>query len=186
VKIGFIVGSLSTSSINREVARAIVGLAPEGVEFVEIPFYRLPMYSRDYDADLPEAAVEWKAAIESVDGIVIVTPEYNRSIPGALKNALDWASRPSRQNSLNRKPVAIAGASSGAIGTAVAQQHLRGVLMNLNAPTLAQPEVYLAFTREAFPGGGEIANESTKAFLQRFVDAAIKHISLYSRERAPA
>lgn len=184
VKIGYIVGSLSSSSINRKVAVAIAGLAPDGVEFVELPYYRLPVYSRDYEADLPEAVLDWKAALDSVDGVIIVTPEYNRSIPGGLKNALDWASRPSRQNSLDRKPVAIAGAAPGAIGTAVGQQHLRGILAHLNAPTLAQPEVYLTFTKETFPGGGVIANDGTKRFLQGFVDAALEHTALYARDRA--
>ncbi|PKQ25413.1 MAG: ACP phosphodiesterase [Actinobacteria bacterium HGW-Actinobacteria-4] len=184
MKIGYIVGSLSTSSINREVSLAVAGLAPDGVEFVELPYYRLPLYSRDYEADMPEAVLDWKAALDSVDGIIIVTPEYNRSIPGGLKNALDWASRPSRHNSLDRKPVAIAGAAPGAIGTAVAQQHLRTILAHLNAPTLAQPEVYLSFNRDTFPGGGVVANESTKAFLQRFVDAAVDHIALCTRDHA--
>ncbi len=175
-RIGYIVGSLSSTSINRQLAHALVGLAPAGVELVELNYSSLPVYSPDADSDYPTAAREWKTAIESVDGVIIVTPEYLRSIPGSLKNALDWASRPWGTNSFNGKPVAIAGASVGPIGTAPAQQHLRSILAHLNAPTLGQPEVFFRFDPTAFGPAGEVQDDATKAILEGFLMAAVAHI----------
>jgi len=179
-RIGYIVGSLASGSINRQVAQAIAALAPEGVEFVELDYSALPQYSYDLDADYPAEAKAWKQSIEEVDGVIIVTPEYLRSIPGALKNAIDFASRPWGTNSFNGKPVAIAGASVGAIGTAAAQQHLRAILGHLNAPTLGQPEVFLKFDSEDFGVGGEINNPALLALLEGFVTAATAHIQRYA------
>jgi len=179
-KIGYIVGSLAAGSINRHVAQAIASLAPEGVEFVELNYSKLGQYSYDLDADYPAEAREWKQAIEDVDGVIIVTPEYLRSIPGALKNAIDFASRPWGTNSFNGKPVAIAGASVGAVGTAAAQQHLRAILGHLNAPTLGQPEVFLKFTPEDFGANGEVNNPATLALLEGFVAAAVAHVQHYA------
>jgi len=175
-RIGYIVGSLSSTSINRQVANALIGLAPANVEFVELDYRDLPVYSPDTDGDYPLAAREWKQTIESVDGVIIFTPEYLRSIPGALKNAIDWASRPWGTNSFNGKPVAIAGASVGAIGTATAQQHLRAILAHLNAPTLGQPEVFLTHSR-AFDAEGALL-EAARPVLEGFLTAAIAHIEL--------
>ena len=127
-KVGYLIGSLARESINRKLAGALVRLAPEGMEMVEIPIRDLPLYSYDYDADYPPVARAFKQAIADVDAVLFVTPEYNRSIPGALKNAIDWASRPWGQNSFARKPSGVIGTSPGSIGTAVAQQQLRGVL----------------------------------------------------------
>ncbi len=166
--IGYIVGSISSTSINRRLARALERLAPEGTRLVEIPLAELPFYSVDYDGDFPQVARDFKKAIEDADGILIVTPEYSRSIPGVLKNALDWACRPGGKNSFSGKPVAIAGTSGGPIGTAAAQQHLRAILGHLNAVTLGQPEVFLQMT----PGlvlDDEVTNEGTKAFLAGFL-----------------
>ena len=144
-KIGYFVGSLATASINRKLARALVLLAPAGLEMVEIPFKDLPLYSYDYDADFPPVAQALKECIAAVDGVLFVTPEYNRSIPGGLKNAIDWASRPWGQNSFARKPSGVIGASPGAIGTAVAQQSLRGVLCFCNSPLMNTVEAYIQF-----------------------------------------
>ncbi len=179
-RIGFIVGSRSRASINRHVANALVALAPADVELVELDYSALPVYTPDFDADYPVEAREWKAAIEGVDGIVIVTPEYLRSIPGALKNAIDWASRPWGTNSFNGKPVAIAGASIGSIGTAAAQQHLRAILGHLNAPTLGQPEVFLHYTPAAFDAEGALVDENVKAILTGFLAAAVAHVEQYA------
>ncbi|WP_062378909.1 NADPH-dependent FMN reductase [Demequina pelophila] len=179
-RIGYIVGSLSSASINRNVAHALVALAPEGVELVELDYSDLPVYTPDHDADYPVAAREWKSAIEGVDGVIIITPEYLRSIPGALKNAIDWASRPWGTNSFNGKPVAIAGASIGAIGTAAAQQHLRAVLGHLNAPTLGQPEVFLHYTPSAFDAQGALIDEQVKAILEGFLAAAVAHVETHA------
>lgn len=185
-RIGLIVGSLSSTSINRNVARALTALAPADVELVELDYSDLPVYTPDYDADYPAPARAWKEAIEHVDGIIIITPEYLRSIPGSLKNAIDWASRPWGTNSFNGKPVAIAGASIGSIGTAAAQQHLRAVLGHLNAPTLGQPEVFLHYTPAAFDSEGALIDESVQAILSGFLSAAVAHVETYARETVGA
>lgn len=181
MRIGYIVGSLSSTSINRKVANALAALAPEGVDFVEIPISDLPMYTPDADRNYPQVALDWKAAVEGVDGVVIVTPEYLRSIPGVLKNALDWASRPWGTNSFNGKPVAIAGASKGAIGTAVAQQHLRAILSHLNAPLLGQPEMFLQYHADAWDAEGALIDESTTALFEGFLAAVVAHVDRYAR-----
>jgi len=145
-KVGYLIGSLAKGSINRKLAKALVRLAPPELEMSEISFKDLPLYSYDYDADYPPAGKAFKAAIAAVaavDAVLFVTPEYNRSIPGGLKNAIDWASRPYGTNSLTRKPSAVIGTSPGAIGTAVAQQNLRSVLGFCNSPQMNAPEAYI-------------------------------------------
>src|SRR6187397_2906490 len=120
-KVGYFVGSLATKSINRLLARALVRLAPPELQLTEISFKDLPLYSYDYDANYPPVATALKDAIAAVDAVLFVTPEYNRSIPGGLKNAIDWASRPYGKNAFTRKPSATIGASPRKIGTAIAQ-----------------------------------------------------------------
>ena len=124
-QVGYFVGSLSSTSINRVLSRALIRLAPADLEFTEIPIGNLPLYSQVYDSDFPPPARALKAAIAAVDALLYVTPEYNRSIPGALKNAIDWASRPWGENSFDHIPAAVIGASIGQIGTAMGQQSLR-------------------------------------------------------------
>ena len=142
-KIGYFVGSLASGSINRTLSKALIKLAPEGFEFTEIPIRNLPLYSQDYDADFPLEGRALKEAIEDSDGILIISPEYNRSIPGALKNAIDWGSRPWGTNSFARKPAGIIGASPGNTGTAVMQSSMRAVLSFLDVPQLNSPEGYI-------------------------------------------
>jgi chromate reductase len=168
--VGYFVGSLTSRSINRELSEALIRLAPDELRFKEIPIGNLPLYSQDYDADYPPEALALKDAIRSSDAILFVTPEYNRSIPGALKNAIDWASRPWGQNSFDQIPAAVIGASTGQIGTAIAQQSLRGVLSFCNARQMTAPEAYIRFSPEVFPGDGEVTDESTKAFLTDFME----------------
>lgn len=168
-KAGYIVGSLATKSINRVLARALVRLAPPALQMFEIPIGDLPLYSYDYDADYPPAGTALKRSIEAADAVLLVTPEYNRSVPSCLKNAIDWASRPSRTNSFARKPSATIGASTGAIGTAVAQQHLRGMLAHLNSPQMNSPEAYIQMTPGLITEEGEVTRESTEAFLRKFM-----------------
>jgi chromate reductase len=140
--VGYFVGSLSERSINRILAIALIRLAPQDLELREIPIRDLPLYNRDLDDDYPPPARALKANIEAVDALLFVTPEYNRDIPGSLKNAIDWASRPWGTNSLSRKPSAVIGASTGKIGTAVAQQNLRSILSFCNSPQMNAPEAY--------------------------------------------
>ena len=144
-KVGYFVGSLSTSSINRLLAKALVRLAPAELDMTEIPLKDLPLYNRDHDDDYPPVARAFKDAIAAVDAVLFVTPEYNRSIPGALKNAIDWASRPYGKNSFARKPSAVIGTSPGKIGTAIAQQHLRSILGFCNSPQMNAVEAYIQF-----------------------------------------
>src|SRR6476620_11078974 len=144
-KVGYLIGSLAKGSINRKLAKALVNLAPAELAMTEIPFKDLPLYSYDYDADFPQVAREFKQAIAGSDAILFVTPEYNRSIPGALKNAIDWASRPYGTNAFTRKASAIIGCSPGKIGTAVAQQHLRSILAFCNSPLMNSIEAYIQF-----------------------------------------
>ena len=168
-RIGIIVGSLSSTSINRRLATALQKLAPESLDFREIPFRELPLYSPDYDADYPQAARDWKAALDCTEAVLFVTPEYNRSIPGGLKNAIDWASRPYGQNSFNRKPSAVIGTSPGQIATAVAQQHLRSLLSFCNSPQMNSPEAYIHYRKDLFDDEGNVLDESTASFLHRYM-----------------
>jgi len=175
-KVGYFVGSLSSTSINRVLSKALIDVAPDDLEFVEIPIGDLPLYSPDHDADYPEEARALKDAIAASDAILFVTPEYNRSIPGALKNAIDWASRPWGQNSFDHMPTAVIGASIGVIGTAVAQQSLRAVLAFCNARQMTAPEAYIHFTEEVFHDDGTIARPETEGFLRAYMEEFREHI----------
>ena len=168
-RVGYIVGSLASASINRKLAKALVKLAPDGLELTEIPFRDLPIYSYDHDADYPAPARALKQAIEDADAILFVTPEYNRSIPGGLKNAIDWASRPYNKNSFKRKPTAVIGTSPGKIGTAIAQRELHSILDYCDSPQLTSPEPYIQFTKGMIDDDGTIKDESTKRFLGKFM-----------------
>ena len=169
-KVGYFVGSLSSTSINRRLAKALVRLAPSELKMSEIPIKDLPLYSQDYDADYPPVARALKESIADVDAVLFVTPEYNRSIPGGLKNAIDWASRPWGKNSFARKPSGVIGASPGLIGTAVAQQSLRGVLCFCNSPLMNTVEAYIHFTPGLISENGEVTNEKTREFLQNYMN----------------
>ncbi|BCG95072.1 NADPH-dependent FMN reductase [Mesorhizobium sp. 131-2-1] len=168
-KVGYLIGSLARDSINRKLAKALVQLAPPELEMKEISFKDLPLYSYDYDADFPPVAQAFKKALASVHAVLFVTPEYNRSIPGGLKNAIDWASRPYGKNSFARKPSAVIGTSPGAIGTAVAQQSLRSVLSFCNSPQMNAPEAYIQFTPGLITDDGEVTVESTEEFLRNYM-----------------
>ena len=169
-KVGYFVGSLSSTSINRLLAKALARLAPPGLELREIPIKDLPLYSQDYDADFPPVARAFKQAIADVDAVLFVTPEYNRSSPGGLKNAIDWASRPWGKNSFARKPSGVIGTSPGAIGTAVAQQSLRGVLCFCNSPLMNQVEAYIQFKPGLISGDGEVTDPVVQEFLSNYLN----------------
>jgi chromate reductase len=166
--VGYLVGSLSQASINRKVALALVRLAPPGLRLLEIPWGDLPVFNRDLEANFPAPAMAFKKAIVDVDAVLFVTPEYNRSIPGGLKNAIDWASRPYGKNALTRKPSAVIGASPGRLGTAIAQAHLRSILLYCNSPQLPV-EAYVQFTPGLIADDGAIENESTMKFLSSYL-----------------
>lgn len=167
--IGYIVGSLSTGSINRTLSKALIKLAPDNLQFTEISIKDLPLYNYDFDASYPPEGTAFKQAVESSDGLLFVSPEYNRSIPGALKNAIDWGSRPWGANSFARKPSGIIGASVGAIGTAVMQSNMRSVLSFLDAPQLNSPEAYIAFKPEIFDDEGNVSDSGTAEFLGHYM-----------------
>src|SRR5262245_24587332 len=167
--VGYFVGSLAKGSINRKLARALAKLATPELTLTEITFGDLPLYSYDYDADFPPAARRFKDAIAAVDAVLFVTPEYNRSIPGGLKNAIDWASRPYGKNSFTRKPSAVIGTSPGKIGTAVAQQHLRSILAFCNSPLMNSIEAYIQFEPGMISDDGEVANTAMEGFLRNFM-----------------
>ena len=170
-RIGYFVGSLSSTSINRILSKALIRVAPHDMEFVEIPVGNLPLYSPDYDADYPPVARELKELIDSVDAVIFVTPEYNRGLPGSLKNAIDWGSRPWGENSFTRKPTTMIGASTGKIGTAVAQQSLRSAMSFCNAPQMNAPEAYIQFEPGLFTDSGEVTDPTTAQFLADFMEA---------------
>lgn len=170
-RVGYIIGSLARASINRKLATALVRLAPAGLALSEISFAELPLYSYDYDKDYPASARAFKQAIEAADAILFVTPEYNRAIPGALKNAIDWASRPYGTNSFAHRPSAVIGASPGKIGTAVAQQQLRSVLSFCNSPQMNSPEAYIQFTKGLIDDDGNVGDESTREFLRKYMES---------------
>jgi chromate reductase len=168
-KVGYFVGSLATASINRLLARALVRLAPAELQMAEIPFKDLPLYSYDYDANYPPVATAFKDAIAASHAVLFVTPEYNRSIPGALKNAIDWASRPYGKNAFTRKPSAIIGTSPGKIGTAVAQQHLRSILAFCNSPLMNSIEAYIQFEKGLITEDGQVTNPTIEEFLRNYM-----------------
>lgn len=175
-QVGYFVGSLSSQSINRTLSRALIRLAPDDLRFTEIPIGDLPLYSPDHDAAYPPEAVALKEAIAASDAVLFVSPEYNRSIPGALKNAIDWASRPWGQNSFDHLPAAVIGASIGQIGTAVGQQSLRAVLSFCNARQMTAPEAYIHLTPGLITDEGEVTDESTAAFLGEFMREFRNHV----------
>lgn len=177
---GLIVGSLRAGSFNRKLARALVKLAPDSLAFENLKIGDLPPYNQDLDGSFPPEARRFKDAVRKVDAVLFVTPEYNRSLPGVLKNAIDWASRPYGDSAWAGKPAAVCGASPGAIGTAVAQQHLRTTLAYLDMPTLGQPEVFIRFTEDLVGENDEIAQDETRAFLQGFMQRFAEWVKLHA------
>jgi chromate reductase len=168
-KVGYFVGSLATASINRLLAKALVRLAPSELQMTEMLFKDLPLYSYDYDANYPPVATAFKNTIAAVDAVLFVTPEYNRSIPGGLKNAIDWASRPYGTNAFTRKPSAVIGTSPGKIGTAVAQQHLRSILAFCNSPLMNSIEAYIQFEAGLITEDGQVTKPAVEEFLRNYM-----------------
>ena len=169
-RIAVFVGSLRAGSFNRQLARALERLGGDRLEFDPVDIGRLPFYDQDFDSDYPVVGVELKRQVRAADAVLFVTHEYNRSIPGVLKNALDLGSRPYGDSAFAGLPAAVCGASPGAIGTAMAQQHLRNVLSYLGMAVLPQPEVYIQFKDGLVDDEGRITRQDTREFLEDFID----------------
>ena len=173
--IAVIVGSLRRDSFNRQLADAIAKLAPPEFSFTQVNIGDLPLYNQDSDANPPPSVIRFKGEIAAAKGLLFVTPEYNRSLPGVLKNAIDQGSRPYGQSVWAGKPAGVLGVSVGAIGTAMAQQHLRNILAYLDVPTLGQPEAFIQAKDGLFDASGEIGAGSRK-FLQDWIDRYVAWI----------
>jgi len=179
IKIAVVVGSLRKDSLNRKLALALAHLAPSGVTFEHVRIDDLPLYNQDQDGNQPEPVRRLKAEIAAAQGVLFVTPEYNRSIPGVLKNALDCASRPYGQSAWAGKPAGVIGISGGAIGTALAQQHLRNVLAYLDMPTLGQPEAFVQNKEGLFDDKGHVS-EASREFLKGWVEKYVAWVKKHS------
>lgn len=169
LNIAVVVGSLRKESFNRQLANALARLAPSDVKFTQVRIDDLPLYNQDDEGQQAASVLRLKGEIQSAHGVLFVTAEYNRSIPGVLKNAIDHASRPYGQSAWAGKPAGVIGASVGAIGTAMSQQHLRNVLAYLDMPTLGQPEAFIQAKEGLFDSDGNVG-EGSRKFLQGWVD----------------
>ncbi|GAA4896843.1 NADPH-dependent FMN reductase [Tessaracoccus lubricantis] len=184
MRIGYIVGSLSSTSINRSLAKAIGGVVPAGVEYVEINISDLPLYNRDADVDYPQVARDFKVAVAGVDAVIFVTPEYSRTIPAALKNALEWGGRPWGTSVWGGKPAAVIGTSPGSVGTAMAQQHLRNVLAHLDMQVMGQPEAFVQYRDGDLGEDGSLQSESLRAIVEGFVGSFCAFAGFQERQAA--
>lgn len=172
-KIGIVIGSLRGKSYNRQLATALMKLAPPEFSFEELRIDDLPLYNQDDDANQAEPVKRLKRQIAAAHAVIFVTPEYNRSVPGVLKNAIDNASRPYGESAWKGKPAGVLGASIGAAGTAMAQQHLRNMLAYLDMPALGQPELFIKADDTYFSDDGGIASPENRKYLQRWMDAYV-------------
>ena len=179
-RIAVLVGSLRRESHNRTLANAVIKLAPPDFSFSHVQIGDLPPYNQDDDETPAPAVKRLKQEITSAHGVLCVTPEYNRSLPGVLKNAIDHASRPHGQSAWKGKPAGVIGASIGAPGASMAQQHLRNILAYLDMPTLGQPEVYLHVKEGIFDAAGELAHADTKKFLQQWMDTYVTWVKAHA------
>ena len=175
-QVAVIVGSLRQGSINRQFAQAMARMVPAHVKFHMVDLSQLPLYNSDDDGKEVPSTLQFRDAVRPADAVLFVTPEYNRSIPGVLKNALDQGSRPYGQSVWEGKPAAVIGVTPGATGTAMAQQHLRNVLSYFNMPTMMQPEAYIQAGDDFFTADGQM-NERSQRFVQKFVDQFVAWIA---------
>lgn len=169
VTVAVFVGSLRKESFNKSLAVGLQELAKDNLTLNIVPLDDVPMYNQDLENDMPEPVLRIKQAVAEADGVLFVTPEYNRSIPPVLKNALDWCSRPPGKSVWAGKPAALAGTSPGVIGTAVAQSHLRSVMTILGMRVMGQPEVYVMWCEDYFDARGCVHDEKNRAFLNSFL-----------------
>ena len=184
-RIAVVVGSLRKDSFNRRLAHALSLRAPEGFTLEHVEIGDLPLYNQDDDAHQAEPVRRLKADISGASGVIFVTPEYNRSIPGVLKNAIDHASRPYGQSAWAGKPAGVLGVSVGAAGTCMAQQHLRNILAYLDMPTLGQPEVFLQMKDGLFDTDGDIGEQSRK-FIQGWMDKYVAFVTTHAAKAPTA
>lgn len=178
-RIAVLVGSLRRESFNRKLATALAGLGPADFEFAPSAIGDLPLYNQDDDGQPAPAVRRFKAELADAQGLLFVTAEYNRSVPGVLKNAIDQASRPYGHSAWAGKPTGVLGASVGAIGTAMAQQHLRNVLAYLDVPTMNQPEAFIHAKKGLFDEAGQLG-DSAKAFLQTWMDRYVAWVKWHA------
>lgn len=179
-QIALVVGSLRRDSFNRQLANAVAALAPPELSFKNLRIDDLPLYNQDDDSNPADPVKRLKAEVKAAQGLLFVTPEYNRSIPGVLKNAIDHASRPYGQSVWAGKPAGVMGASVGTTGTSMAQQHLRNILAYLDVPTLGQPEVFIHVKDGLFDEGGNLINAGSKAFLQGWMDRYVAWVKKHA------
>jgi chromate reductase len=179
--ISIIIGSLRKSSINRSVARALAALSVPGMELTVLEIADIPLYNQDLESAFPAAVAVLKTKIRSSDGLIVVTPEYNRSIPGVLKNAIDWTSRPYGDNAWAGKPVGVMGASMSPLGSALGQSHLKEVLTYLDTHVLGQPEIYIGSFKEKTDTEGNITDVKTKEFLKTFLIKFQGHVAHFKK-----
>jgi chromate reductase, NAD(P)H dehydrogenase (quinone) len=180
-RIAVLVGSLRRESFNRRLANAVSTIGPSDFSFEQLRIDDLPPYNQDEEKEPASSVTRLKDAIRASQGVLFVTPEYNRSVPGVLKNAIDHASRPYGESAFDGKPAGVMGASSGAPGTSMAQQHLRNMLAYLDMPTLGQPEVFIQVKEGMFDEDGRLAREDTRAFLQQWMDAYVAWVKAHDR-----
>jgi len=169
-RVAVVVGSLRRESINRKLAENLTRLASGKLDLRTLDISAIPLFNQDLETELPPEISRFKGAITEADAVLFVTPEYNRSVPGVMKNVIDWGTRPSGQNSWNGKPAAVIGASGGRLGTVSAQQHLRNVLAAVNMSVMAQPEAAITLGRDQMNEDGVIIDASLVARLEKFLD----------------
>ena len=184
--VAVLVGSLRRDSLNRRMANALCAMAPPQLHLEIVEISGLPLYNQDDEANLPAPSAAFKSRIERAQAVLFVTPEYNRSIPGVLKNAIDIASRPHGKSAWDGKPCAVVSVSPGAIGGFGANQHLRQCFVFLNMPALQQPEAYIGGAADLFDAHGAIAKDTTRALLRKFLDAFASWIERNALRGKPA
>lgn len=178
IRILGIVGSLRKDSYNRLALKAAQELVPEGTDLHLIELHGIPVFNQDEEMAPPDSVIEFKRWIRAADGILFATPEYNYSLAGGLKNAIDWASRPFGESAWLGKPAAIMGASMGRLGTARAQYHLRQILVTLNMPTVNQPEVMIGNVAQQFDRDGKLTDEPTRQHIRQLLEALVQLIKI--------
>ncbi|MBK0402688.1 NAD(P)H-dependent oxidoreductase [Adhaeribacter sp. BT258] len=181
-KIAVFVGSLRKESYNLKTAKALMALAPESLSLELVSIANLPMFNEDLEATPPQEWETLRDKIKAADGLLFLTPEYNRSVPGVLKNAIDVGSRPYGKNSWDGKPAAVVSVSIGDISGFGANHHLRQSLTFVNVPTMAQPEAYIGNATDLFDENGNLTNDSTKEFLRSFMEAFAKWVKTHLRK----